>query len=467
MQGTNMKTYSTTEMFEGNLTATHKITTPDGVYHSHNYIEIELIERGDGLSVLNGNNIELKRGNLTLMRPVIDNHSLAVRSSSTFDLSTEFMPNTEYEIESGIIRIASGKHKGQYYVFIVANGNLIAETITDLNEFKCSAIGFYAVNYNTENIRIINTSDLSSTDYHTLSNVLDKNDVLDFYEIINNNDLDINPDFLCPKEEFNPFEFSPQKANTSHSVVYKFKTVVGKIGNRIIILRFYNQDKSNCIGVSISAKNIKIINFLGGKAFSIYSAYISPEYIPENIYKKFLNYNKSLNITLPEDETVRFIELFKALITAVHSTEKYSEQIAKNLIDAILFDILNHLPDDEVQNNTRGKIISFFSNTENLSNGMTLEDFAKYLGYNTAYASQFCIKEMGSSFSDLKNIYRNSHAKRLLIYTDYSISKISEECGFRSLSVFNRAFKADTGLSPLQYRKENQNNSDSVSTNKT
>lgn len=466
MQGAKEKTYSTTEMFQGNLTATHKTTTPDGVYHSHNYIEIELIERGDGLSVLNGDNIELKRGNLTLMRPVIDNHSLAVRSSCTFDLSDEFIPNKEYEIESGIIRIASGEHQGLYYVFIIVDGNLIAETLTNLNDFKCSAIGFYAVNYNTENIHIIETSDLYPTDYFAQSNILDKSDVLDFYETISNNDLNINPDFLCPKEEFNPFEFSSKQENTSHSVVYKFKTIVEKIGNRIFILRFFNQDKSNCIGVSVSAKNIKIINFLGGKAFSIYSAYISPEYIPENIYKKFLNYNKPLNITLDEDETVRFIELFKALITAVHGTEKYSEQIAKNLIDAILFDILNHLPDDEVQNKIRGKIISFFSNAENLSNGMTLEGFAKYLGYNTAYASQFCIKEMGSSFSDLKNIYRNSHAKRLLVYTDYSISKISEECGFHSLSVFNRAFKASTGLSPLQYRKKNQQHHHSASPNK-
>lgn len=467
MPNSNVKSYSTTEMFQGNLTAKHKITTPDGVYHSHNYIEIELIDRGDGISVVNDNDIELKRGNLTVMRPVIDNHSLAVHSSYTFDLSMEFIPNTQYEIESGIIQIVSGEHKGLYYVFMIVNGNLVAETLTDLSEFKCSAIGFYAVNYHTENIHIIGTSDLSSTDYCALSKVLAKSDVLDFYDVINNNDLNMNSDFLCPKEEFEPFEFSPQKANTSHSVVYKFKTVVEKIGNRIFILRFYNQDKSNCIGVSIAAKNIKITNFLGGKAFSIYSAYISPDYIPENIYKKFLNCNKSLNITLSEDETLRFIELFKLLITAVESTEKYSEQIAKNLMDAMLLDILNHLPDDEIQNDIRGKIISFFSNTENLSSGMTLEDFAKYLGYNTAYASQFCIKEMGSSFSDLKNIYRNSYAKHLLAYSDYSVSRISEECGFHSLSVFNRAFKASTGLSPLQYRKKNKPHLHSVSPNET
>ncbi len=467
MPNPTIKNYSTIEMFSGNLAAMHKITTPDGVYHSHDYIEIELIERGEGISVLNGNHIELKRGNLTFLRPIIDNHSLSLPTSSSFDLPMEILPNTQYEIESGILQITNGAHKGLYYIFMMINGNLMAETLADLSDFKCSAIGFYAVNYHTEKIHIKNSSDLSSTDYFSLSKILDQSDRLDSYDITNNANLGIIPDFLCPKEEFDPFEFAPSPKNASHSVVYKFKTTVERIGNRIFILRFYNQDKSNCIGVAISAQNIKITNFLGGKAFSIYSAYISPEYLPESIYKKFLNCNKSLNINLPEHETVRFIELFKLLITAIQSTEKYSDQIAKNLMDAMLLDILNHLPDNEVQNDIRGKIISYFSNTDNLTNGMTLEDFAKYLGYNTAYASQFCIKEMGNSFSDLKNIYRNSHAKRLLTYSDYSVSRISEECGFHSLSVFNRAFKASTGLSPLQYRKKNQNRSDSVSPNGT
>ena len=44
-------------------------------------------------------------------------------------------------------------------------------------------------------------------------------------------------------------------------------------------------------------------------------------------------------------------------------------------------------------------------------------------------------------------------AKELLYTSKKSISEISEDCGFSSLSYFSRSFKAEVGLTPLQYHK--------------
>ena len=46
-------------------------------------------------------------------------------------------------------------------------------------------------------------------------------------------------------------------------------------------------------------------------------------------------------------------------------------------------------------------------------------------------------------------------AKQLLLKEEVSVGTVSEVCGFSSTSYFCRTFKADTGLSPLAYRKAN------------
>ena len=46
-------------------------------------------------------------------------------------------------------------------------------------------------------------------------------------------------------------------------------------------------------------------------------------------------------------------------------------------------------------------------------------------------------------------------AKEMLVSSDSSVMAISESCGFSSISYFSRAFKSETGMTPLQYRRMN------------
>ncbi|KPM47213.1 helix-turn-helix domain-containing protein [Jiulongibacter sediminis] len=47
---------------------------------------------------------------------------------------------------------------------------------------------------------------------------------------------------------------------------------------------------------------------------------------------------------------------------------------------------------------------------------------------------------------------RLEEAKRLLLSTELPVSQIPEQCGFEATSTFNRLFKQQFGLSPLEYR---------------
>lgn len=60
----------------------------------------------------------------------------------------------------------------------------------------------------------------------------------------------------------------------------------------------------------------------------------------------------------------------------------------------------------------------------------------------------------GKSFSELMNEYRVKEAKAKLLGTRDPITTISFDCGFSSVTSFNRVFKDATGLAPSEFRKQ-------------
>ncbi|MES1225708.1 MAG: AraC family transcriptional regulator, partial [Bacteroidota bacterium] len=58
------------------------------------------------------------------------------------------------------------------------------------------------------------------------------------------------------------------------------------------------------------------------------------------------------------------------------------------------------------------------------------------------------------TLSQFTNNVRITHAISLLAEKGVSVSNICFECGFDNLSYFNRQFKAITGKTPLDYRKD-------------
>lgn len=62
-------------------------------------------------------------------------------------------------------------------------------------------------------------------------------------------------------------------------------------------------------------------------------------------------------------------------------------------------------------------------------------------------------RTMGCSFVSYLNKCRVEQAARSLATTDKKVAIIASDCGFESLSSFNRAFKAYKGISPLKYSK--------------
>ena len=85
---------------------------------------------------------------------------------------------------------------------------------------------------------------------------------------------------------------------------------------------------------------------------------------------------------------------------------------------------------------------------------MTEEGCALALGVSPSYLSRIFKRGMKVSFSSYVNGVRLKEAERLLISDDMSITEISENVGFSTVSYFISMFRARHGVTPSKYRRQ-------------
>lgn len=85
-----------------------------------------------------------------------------------------------------------------------------------------------------------------------------------------------------------------------------------------------------------------------------------------------------------------------------------------------------------------------------------LQNISRNEFYSKSHISHL-FKEVGAaSFQDILGYIRVYKAERLLLETDYSITMITEKCGFSDMKYFNRIFKKWFLMKPSDYRKNYQ-----------
>ncbi|MCR8659567.1 AraC family transcriptional regulator [Paenibacillus sp. T3-5-0-4] len=76
------------------------------------------------------------------------------------------------------------------------------------------------------------------------------------------------------------------------------------------------------------------------------------------------------------------------------------------------------------------------------------------LNYHSNYLSRCMLKVYGMTPMDYLLFYRMKQAKRLLLKTEWSITRIAEEIGFIHSAYFTACFSKKEGIAPLQFRKK-------------
>ncbi|MCI5650278.1 MAG: helix-turn-helix domain-containing protein [Fusicatenibacter sp.] len=89
----------------------------------------------------------------------------------------------------------------------------------------------------------------------------------------------------------------------------------------------------------------------------------------------------------------------------------------------------------------------------NYRRNISLTDIADQLYLSPTYISKYIKRKCNSSFVEVVNSVRFSHAMEDLLYTDASIMKIAMDNGFASVAAYNKLFKSTYGTTPSDFRR--------------
>lgn len=95
------------------------------------------------------------------------------------------------------------------------------------------------------------------------------------------------------------------------------------------------------------------------------------------------------------------------------------------------------------------KIYGFID--ERYQHKITLDEVSNLCNLTKPAFCRYFKKATGSTFIEFLNQYRVSQAKRLLLMGK-NVSEACYDCGFESLSYFNRSFKKITGANPSEFK---------------
>lgn len=94
------------------------------------------------------------------------------------------------------------------------------------------------------------------------------------------------------------------------------------------------------------------------------------------------------------------------------------------------------------------------------SEPIRIDEIAQYVGLNRSYLSTLFKKHTGLSPLKYLQNFRVTRAAHLLSMTQLSIASIAFSCGYQEPESFHKIFRQFTGLSPSQYRLQEQSKSD-------
>ncbi|TLP71936.1 AraC family transcriptional regulator [Maribacter sp. ACAM166] len=89
----------------------------------------------------------------------------------------------------------------------------------------------------------------------------------------------------------------------------------------------------------------------------------------------------------------------------------------------------------------------------NFKSKIALEDISDMLNMTTTSFCKYFKPRANKTFTRFVNEIRIGHARKLLLEDNLNISEIAYECGFSTISNFNRQFKSIANMPPCEYRK--------------
>ncbi len=161
------------------------------------------------------------------------------------------------------------------------------------------------------------------------------------------------------------------------------------------------------------------------------------------------NFKLNEILVIPLDEPLASINDFDRL------KELFLKKESHYKIYGAFYEMLDKVFSEKTKSNPLLSVIRYIE--ENLSDPeLTNEKIARQRGISEVYLRKLFIASFNITPKQYVIDLRLKKARSMLSDTPYSVTAISEMCGFSSLYHFCRIFKEKTGVTPSQYAKYNK-----------
>jgi len=169
--------------------------------------------------------------------------------------------------------------------------------------------------------------------------------------------------------------------------------------------------------------------------------------------KRLISELSSQTCLFPKDNAA--IDIFRLLLKE-HQEKKISNRpIIDGLLKALLAKLLESATITPFKNGN-STIFQKFIDLLNQENKLTnkVNHYAGLLNTTPQNLNAICRKETEQSATEILSEYIINEAKRLLLYTDFTVSEISSKLDFKDNSHFSKYFKRHVENTPIGFRKE-------------
>lgn len=178
--------------------------------------------------------------------------------------------------------------------------------------------------------------------------------------------------------------------------------------------------------------------------------------LPEEEKKSFLNFTPTSGTLVGNDHVHDiFDQLAQLLISpTVGSSHTFRALVAQLL--TLLCDTSRYSTDlIQLGTETESRIFSRVTELMEQTHGrISRQELTAQLNYSGSYLNRIVLKYSGRNITRYGDFFSMQLAARLLHSTDKSISQIASELGFTDRTHFYELFRAEFGMTPKEYRKQ-------------
>jgi len=160
-----------------------------------------------------------------------------------------------------------------------------------------------------------------------------------------------------------------------------------------------------------------------------------------------------------DEQTAFLTQLFFRGVKEVQAEVQGNESIIRSLLDLILEICLQLYPKENSSfQNSRGHLLVknfLVLIEENYQNNLSINEYAQMLAITPNHLTQIAKQITGKTSIQLLQNKIILETKRLLIYTEMTVTEIADYMNFSDQSYFTKYFKKACGETPLQFRNNN------------